>query len=90
MATYKIKPGWRSALPYWASDHIGINNYDKLNNGLEVELDTLNSQLIQFLDLIVTDKPTDSNTKAEIQAYLDSIGTSYTAKNTKTELLALI
>tara|TARA_R110002020_G_scaffold260988_1_gene475376 strand:- start:29 stop:301 length:273 start_codon:yes stop_codon:yes gene_type:complete len=89
MSTYKIKPGWVSALPYWTSDHIGINNYTNLNNGLEVELDTLNPQLNQFLDLIVIEIPTESNTKSEIQLYLDSKGITYTAKNTKPELLAL-
>ena len=90
MSIYKIKLGWRSALPYWVSDHIGIDNYTKLNNGLEVKLDNLNDQLNQFINLKSIDKPTESNTKVEIKAYLDSKGISYTTSNTKTELLALI
>lgn len=36
------------------------------------------------------EKPTDSNTVAEIKAYLDAQGISYSSSATKTELLALV
>lgn len=37
-----------------------------------------------------TEKPNDSNTVAEIKAYLDGKGIKYTSYMTKAELLALI
>lgn len=36
------------------------------------------------------EKPTDSNTVAEIKAYLDMVGTDYPSSATKAELLALV
>ena len=90
MAKYKLKDEEKSGLPYWTSDYITISNYDKLLKGEVVEIKNLNHQLIEFLDKVDDVNPTESNTKAEIQAYLDSKGISYTQAMNKTQLLELL
>ncbi|GAB6741397.1 hypothetical protein BOVMAS36_14430 [Streptococcus uberis] len=49
---------------------------------------SLHSRPVQASETLT--KPTDANTVAEIKAYLDSQGISYTTSMTKAELLALV
>lgn len=92
MAKYKIKSQNKGNLPYRLSDKIGLDNYNLLNNGESTEIDSLDNKddLAQYIDLADLDVPDSSNTKAEIQAYLDSKGISYTQAMNKTQLLELL
>lgn len=49
---------------------------------------SLHSRPVQASETLT--KPTDANTVAEIKAYLDSQGISYTSTMAKAELLALV
>jgi len=89
MAKFKIKDGWISALPYRLSDKIGIENHAALNVGDTVEMDIdLDAEMIQMIDQVSDDVPTDDNTKAEIMAYLDAQGIDYKSSESKADLLA--
>ena len=89
MAKFKIKNEWISALPYRLVDKIGIDNHAALNVGdtVEMEID-LDADMIQMIDQISDDAPTEDNTKAEIMVYLDSKGIDYKSSESKAALLA--
>ena len=53
MAKYKAKTTCVGAVPFWVNDHIGIENYNKLNVGESIELsDTPQPQVLEWLDSV--------------------------------------
>ena len=89
MAKYKIKKGWANKLPIVLRDKLK-SLYELANKGEVFEADSIKNEYKQYFVLQEETIISETNTKAEIQAYLDSKGISYTSKNTKEELLNLI
>jgi hypothetical protein len=66
MTKYTSKITCLGALPFWISDHVGIDIYNKLNSGESVELKVEpQSQVLEFLDTIVVEEEKEVESEEE-------------------------
>ena len=89
MAKYKIKKGWKNKLPIVLRDKLK-SLYQLANKGEIFEVDSIKNEYKQYFIEQEEITISEANTKAEIQAYLDSKNITYTQAMNKAQLLELL
>ena len=52
MAKYKAKHTCVGSIPFWVGDLVGIDSYNKLNDGGEVSIAKPQPQVLEFLEVV--------------------------------------
>ena len=60
MAKYKAKHTCVGSIPFWVGDLVGIDSYNKLNDGGEVSIAKPQPQVLEFLEFIEVEKSEES------------------------------
>lgn len=60
MVKYKAKHTCVGAIPFWVGDLVGIDSYNKLNDGGEVSIAKPQPQVLEFLDVIEVEESEES------------------------------
>jgi|TARA_R100001463_G_scaffold23408_2_gene56196 hypothetical protein len=60
MAKYKSKATCVGSIPFWASDLIGIDNFNKLNAGEDVTISEPQPQVLEWIEVVEVEESEES------------------------------